>query len=245
MVKLSSILFVSGMIFMSCNNASNSNETANDSTMVDSGFVAEEVLFVMPPAEENKVAGVHMNKKHHEAVKAGLPTDSIDTVSMYETVQVDVFVAALADSGITPIAPAAPAVQADSVTVTTSATVLNTDQTVVELGKNGKGSMLQVISVPNDPNTIDEIVYTDKNHTDIYNVKAGMTGHETRKLRREMKHMVRKGKVFMYEDDSNIMYQMTATDAVTKDSYTDDEVDNMTVDSIIWKNNKQSAKKKK
>ena len=123
--------------------------------------------------------------------------------------------------------------------------MLNTDQTVVDLGKNGKASMLEVISAPNDPNTIDEIVYTDKNHVDTYNVKAGMTGHDVRKLRREMKHMVRQGKVFMYQDNSNVMYQMTATDAKTKDSYTDDEVDNMSVDSIVWKNNTQPAKKKK
>jgi hypothetical protein len=199
-----------------------------------------EAPLILPQVQEDYNAGVHMSKKHHELKKAGLPTDSVDTLDAYETVTVDVFVAVLADSDIVPVAPAP-----DSITVTTTATELNDDQTVVALGKRGQASSLEVISSKNDPNKIDKIIYTDKNHVDVYNVKAGMSAHEVRKLRREMKHMVKDGKVFMYEDDSNIMYQMTVTDQTTKTSYTEAEVDEMSVDAIVWQNNSVPTTKSK
>lgn len=244
MIKVSSIIVVSTLVLASCSSPSNNeNVTATDSMAVDSSALMVEAPYIMPSVQEDYNAGVHMSKKHHELKKAGLPTDSVDTLDNYETVTVDVFVAALADSDIVPVAPA-PAAAPDSITVTTAATVLNTDQTVVELGKRGQASSIEVISSKKDPNVIDKIVYTDKNHVDVYNVKAGMTAHDVRKLRREMKHMVKDGKVFMYEDDSNIMYQMTATDQTTKTSYTDDEVDNMTVDAIVWQNNGAPKAKK-
>jgi hypothetical protein len=39
------------------------------------------------------------------------------------------------------------------------------------------------------------------------------------------------------------MYQMTATDAATKDSYTEAEVDDMTVDAIVGKNKNTGQKR--
>jgi len=247
MFKLSSVFAMALLVLVSCNSSTESDQEATiDTTSLDTmTTVAEAVVAYLPPVTENVVANVHMNKKHHEAKKAGKPTDAIDVEVDYETVTVGVFVAALADSGVVALdSSTIPAVK-DTVTVSASKTVLNQDQKVIELGKRGQTSSMEVISDPTDPNTISEIVFKDKKHVDVYNVQAGMKAKDVRKLRRQMKHMVRKGKVFMYSDDSNIMYQMTATDAATKDSYTDAEVDDMTVDAIVWKNKKQAKKEMK
>jgi hypothetical protein len=249
MFKFGSILAVSILVLVSCNNSSETAQEASvdTSSAIDTmSAVVSEVVNYLPTVQENKVANVHMNKKHHELTKAGKATEMVDVELDFINVPVDVFVASLADSGIVvqntrPAVKAAPAPK-DSVTVTTSATVLNSDQTVLELGKKGQASMMEVVSDPTDPNTIDQIVFTDKKHTDVYNVQAGMSARDVRKLRKDMKHMVKKGKVYMYSDDSNIMYQMTATDALTKDSYTEAEVDDMQVDAIVWKNKKDAKK---
>ncbi len=46
--------------------------------------------------------------------------------------------------------------------------------------------------------------------------------------------MVKNGKVFLYDDSSNIMYLMNAQDNVGDDINTG-EIDNMDVQAIVWK----------
>lgn len=110
-------------------------------------------------------------------------------------------------------------------------------QTVVAYNKKGKEiSAFQVISSGPD-NEVEQIIFTDKKHTDIYDVKAGMTGKEVKRLRKEMKHMVKKGQVFLYDDESNIMYLMEAKDMEGDEIYVED-VESMDVQAVIWKDKK-------
>ncbi|MDZ7645705.1 MAG: hypothetical protein U5K54_00205 [Cytophagales bacterium] len=106
-----------------------------------------------------------------------------------------------------------------------------TIQSLNEKGKNTGG--VQIVS-----NTltgeIDHIIFQDKNHTDYYDVKVGMSAKEIRKLRREMKHIVHKGKVFYYSDDSNIMYVL---DIQYEDGQelTEFALEESFVSAIVWK----------
>ena len=118
---------------------------------------------------------------------------------------------------------------------------LEEDQTLISYGKKGDAqAVLHVVSTgPN--NEIQQIIFSNKNHTDEYNVQAGMTGKEVRKLRREVKHMVHKGQVFLYDDDSNIMYLMDAQNMVG-DEITDGDIESMEVMAVIWKDKKHHKK---
>ena len=99
---------------------------------------------------------------------------------------------------------------------------LNETQTLTSFSKKGKKeSEVQVIS--NGDGEIDQIVFTHKKHKDIYNVQVGMSGKEVKKLRRKLKHMMKKGQMFLYDDDSNIMYLMaTKTEKVEDEEIRED-----------------------
>jgi len=116
-------------------------------------------------------------------------------------------------------------------------------QTLTSYNKKGtEKAELQVVSSGVD-NEVQQIIFTDKKHKDVYDVGVGMTGKEVRKLRREMKHMLKHGKVFLYNDDSNVMYLMDAKDYVG-DDVAEGEVENMGVSAIIWKDKKHHKKNK-
>ena len=86
---------------------------------------------------------------------------------------------------------------------------LDETQTLSSFSKKGKKEAeLQVIS--NGNGEIDQIIFTHKKHKDVYNVQVGMTGKEVKKLRRKLKHIMRKGYMFLYDDNSNIMYLMAS-----------------------------------
>jgi len=128
------------------------------------------------------------------------------------------------------------------VEVTEAVVPVDETQTVVSYNKKGKAqASFQVISSGPD-NEIEQIIFTDKKHKDVYDVKAGMSGKDVKKLRREMKHMVKKGKVFLYDDQSNVMYLMDAKD-MAGDEVTAADVENMDVQAIIWKDKKHHKKK--
>ena len=115
-------------------------------------------------------------------------------------------------------------------------------QTVVAYNKKGKPeAAFQVVSSGPD-NEVEQIIFTDKKHTDVYDVKAGLSGKEVKRLRREMKHMVKKGQVFLYDDQSNIMYLMNAKDR-GGDEITVADVESMDVQAVIWKDKKHHKKK--
>jgi len=120
----------------------------------------------------------------------------------------------------------------ESYEVTEAIIPLSETQTVVGFNKRGKyKDSLQVIS--QGDGTIDQIIFTHKKHKDVYDVQAGMSAKEVKKLRRELKHMVKKGKVFLYSDTSNIMYLLDAQNA-EGDEIMEADIATMTVEAIIW-----------
>lgn len=120
-------------------------------------------------------------------------------------------------------------------------------ETVVAYNKKGKNKgEIQVVSSANGD--IEQIVFTKGKHKDVYDVETGLSGKEVRKLRREMKHMVKKGQVFMYSESSNVMYLMDdaikSGDEVLAEDITIEDVEQMNVEAIIWKDKKHHKKKK-
>ena len=123
---------------------------------------------------------------------------------------------------------------------------LDEKQTVVSYGKKNQWTgSVQVVS-DLETGEVDHIIFTDKNHEDYYNVKNGMTAKEAKKLRKELKHMQHKGQVFLYEDDSNIMYLVDAKYS-NGEEIVDAEIDETVITAIVWKdkNHKKHPKKDK
>lgn len=113
------------------------------------------------------------------------------------------------------------------------------DETQTLLSFNKKGDSKAAFQVVSDQSTgeIEQIIFVDKRHYDEYDVAVGMTGKEVKKVRRELKHMVHRGQVFLYDEDSNIMYLMDAENMVG-DEITEEDVEEMEVSAIIWKDKK-------
>ncbi len=132
---------------------------------------------------------------------------------------------------------------ASTVEVTEAIIPLEETQTVVSYAKKDKNDAAIQVVTNLQTGEIEQITFVDKKHQDIYDVQAGMSGKEVRKLRREMKHMIKKGQVFLYDDQSNIMYLMDAQNMVG-DEITVADVENMEVQSIIWKDKKHHKKNK-
>jgi hypothetical protein len=111
---------------------------------------------------------------------------------------------------------------------------LDETQTVASFNKKGNSTgSVQVVSNA-ETGEIDHIIFQDKNHKDYYDVQAGMSGKEVRKLRKEMKHMAHKGQVFFYSDDSNIMY-LTDIKYADGEEIVEADVDESLVTAVIWK----------
>lgn len=133
-----------------------------------------------------------------------------------------------------------PASQIDTTYFGFTENVLSSTQTVTAFERRGEEHLVMV-SQPGNPDAIDYIEFADrKDHVDIYGVSAGMTAREARHLRRDMRHFERKGKIFLYSEDSNIMYRL---DGVTSEgqNITEEEIDNMMVSAVIWKDKNDRA----
>ena len=113
---------------------------------------------------------------------------------------------------------------------------------MVSYAKKGKNDAALQVVTNLQTGEVEQITFLDKNHKDVYDVQAGLTGKELRKLRREVKHMVKKGQVFLYDDQSNIMYLMDAQNMVG-DEVTEADIESMEVSAIIWKDKKKHHKK--
>ncbi|WP_111668915.1 hypothetical protein [Algoriphagus litoralis] len=114
---------------------------------------------------------------------------------------------------------------------------LDETQTVQSFGKKGQATGAVQVVTNSTTGEIDHIIFEDKHHKDYYDVQAGMSVKEVKKLRKEMKHMVHKGQVFFYSDDSNIMYLLDVkysdgTEIVTSD------IDESLVTAVVWKDKK-------
>lgn len=132
---------------------------------------------------------------------------------------------------------------ASTVAVTEVAIPLEETQTVVSYNKKGNAkAAFQVVSNA-ETGEVEQIVFVDKRHRDVYDVTSGMSGKEVKRLRKELKHMVEKGKVFLYDDQSNIMYLMDAQNMVG-DEITAADVESMEVQAIVWKDKKHHKKNK-
>ncbi|TDQ19291.1 hypothetical protein DFQ04_1112 [Algoriphagus boseongensis] len=126
--------------------------------------------------------------------------------------------------------------------VTTAIVPLEETQTLVSFNKKGKNAKAFQVVSDGSTGEIEQIIFTDKKHTDEYDVTTGMKGSDVKKLRRELKHMTHKGKVYLYNDDSNVMYLMDAEN-MAGEEVTAADVENMNVSAIIWKDKKHHKHK--
>ena len=130
-----------------------------------------------------------------------------------------------------------------TIAVTEIAIPLEETQTLVSYAKKDKNDAAIQVVTNLQTGEVEQITFVDKKHRDVYDVQAGLTGKEVKKLRKEMKHMVKKGQVFLYDDQSNIMYLMDAQNMVG-DEITAADVETMEVQSIVWKDKKHHKKNK-
>jgi hypothetical protein len=123
--------------------------------------------------------------------------------------------------------------------------IIPLDETETVISYNKKGEENAAFQVVSDGATgeVKQITFIDKKHQDVYDVSAGMSGKEVKRLRKELKHMVKKGQVFLYDDQSNIMYLMDVQNMVG-DEITVVEVESMDVQAIVWKDKKHHKKDK-
>lgn len=121
---------------------------------------------------------------------------------------------------------------------------LDETQTVVSYGK--KDQWTGTVQVVSDLETgeVDHIIFTDKKHEDYYDVKNGMTTKEAKRLRKELKHMKHKGQVFLYEDDSNIMYLVDAKYSDGQE-IVEADLDESVITAIVWKDKHHKKHPKK
>ncbi len=127
------------------------------------------------------------------------------------------------------------------VKLTAAVIPLDETQTAVAYTKKGKAKdALQVIS--SGDGSVDEVVFYHKKDKDVYNVQVGMSEKEVKKLRGDMKRMEKNGKVFLYNDNSNIMYLMKAENA-EGNAVGAAKMGNLQVSAIVWKPNKSDLRK--
>ena len=74
---------------------------------------------------------------------------------------------------------------------------------------------------------------------DIYNITTGMTVKEARNLRHDLKHFVKRGRVFLASDDSNILYEL-AGEITDEKVVAKEYIDDMRIKHIIWRDKKDN-----
>jgi hypothetical protein len=208
-------------------------------TVVDTPAVEVVALVI----SEHAIDDIPMLRAHHEAQRKGNPVDTTAHTKAYETATATDLASALAADEILPVDTTPATAQVGMPLMVAVAPVGEVDNAVLVAYEKKGVEVLQVSVDPADPEQVMHVVFMAKDHVDEYDVRPGMKGAEARKLRRELKHMVHKGQVFLYEEDSNITYRMAVTDG-TKVAYTDAEVDELNVEAIVWRNKHQRKTKK-
>ncbi|MGN6647505.1 MAG: hypothetical protein ACTHJT_13370 [Cytophaga sp.] len=85
---------------------------------------------------------------------------------------------------------------------------LEKTQTVIACNKQGKA--IQTFKVISDRNgNIEFITFSDRKNKVEYNIKDGITKSQSKKLRKDFKHLVESGQVFYYDEK-----QLTSTDKI-------------------------------
>ena len=78
-----------------------------------------------------------------------------------------------------------------TIAVTEVAIPLEETQTLVSYAKKDKNDAAIQVVTNLQTGEVEQITFVDKKHRDVYDVQAGLTGKEVKKLRKEMKHMVK------------------------------------------------------
>ncbi|MBC7451999.1 MAG: hypothetical protein H7259_10970 [Cytophagales bacterium] len=233
-------LVAASLSVLSCKDKAPEETAKTDSTKTDTIEVVK-IDFVSPAPfiSESHVGHVkmHAHKDKAKAAKTSIADTSklIDYKTM-EALKYSQFKTGLEDSSYVAGIP-------DTITETITSEVLSDDYIITAFNKKGdaKESVI-VYTDPSNPDNIEQIIVTHKNAVDVYNVSVGLTAKEARHLRKDLKYVQKKGKVFLVDEQSNILYELKVTDSATGETYTEDELEQMEVQSIIWKDNKETAK---
>ncbi len=226
------IIGITTLAFLSFScNPSAKNETAEEETVVveEVDVMVEEEYWII---DEHKINDVPITSKAKtEETESTEETEITEAGTDYEIYSVAMVEEEIIEEEYEPL---------DEVLVTEMLIPLDETQTLTSYSKKGKAQdTLQVIS--SGDGEIEQIIFTHKKHKDVYDVSAGMSGKEVKKLRKELKHMVKHGKVFLYDDVSNIMCLMDAQDAYGNE-ITEADIETMEVQAIIWKDKKHHKK---
>jgi len=258
-MNMLSLLFIGVLIFgYSC---SSSEEGTKEEPVVEEvvleeepveDVVVEEDVWVIDEHHINAVPvtshGKSINEKKNAEVAANLRAEAneiaeeveveeMEEEEVVEAVEYDILTAeemelALAEEEYEAM---------NTVEVTELAIPLEETQTVTAYGKKGQAEAEFQVVTNSSTGEVEHIVFTDSKHRDVYDVQAGMTGKQVKKLRKELKHMKKKGQHFLYDDESNVMYLMKATDEMG-DEVTEASIDSMEVQAVVWKDKKHHKK---
>lgn len=235
------ILLVAGT---SCNNAPKETNTVVEEDVVvvepieDIWIIDEHQINEIPLTSKAKT--IPLKEEPGDAAEEQVAAEEEEMVAdeemleeEYEIVEHAALEAALAEQEYERLA--------STVEVTEVVIPLEETQTVVSYAKKSKNDAVLQVVTNLQTGEVEQITFMDEKHMDVYDVQAGMTGKEVRKLRREMKHMVKKGQVFLYDDQSNIMYLMDVKNEAGDEILIED-VETMEVQSIVWKDKKHHKK---
>jgi hypothetical protein len=222
--------------------AENTTPTADTTAaVVDTMPAAIEVLAIV--IGEHAINDVSMVRAHHEARRKGAAVDTTAHTKPYETATSADLAEAFAAAEVVP-ADTMPAEAPAGLPVSVSISGVNVVDKAMLVAYEKKGvELMQVTVDESDPEQVMHVVFMSKDHVDVYDVRPGMKGADARRMRRELKHMVHKGRVFLYDESSNITYRMAVSDGA-KEVYSEQEVDTMEVEAIVWSNKHQRRARK-
>lgn len=225
------ILFSGALLFLaSCQQSQTKVEQSQAAPVVEEVVVTEHVWVV----DEHHINEIPVT--NHPAAKPRVKKESPKVINRIEAEpagQLDYSVKAAEELHLA-VKESEELVPVPVTEVTELAIPLDETQTVTAYTEKGKFEGAALV-VSNGNGEIDHIIFDNKHHhKDYYNVHAGMSAREVRKLRREMKHMAHKGQVFFYADGSNIMYVLD-TKFADGTEVTDEMVDQSFVSAIVWK----------
>ncbi len=246
-------LFLMALLALySCKNTTEQSEESALTNELTEEIVIEDVLII----EEHELNDIALTTKSPNAIDTPLAAKSSGTVKKpkaessttktqeaveeeleeeaYEIATLEIFADMVAEEEY---------VADNTIEIDEAVVPLDETQTIVSFNKKGKAEDAFQVVTNSETNEIEQIIFTDKKHTDEYDVSVGISAKEAKKLRRELKHMVHKGKVFLYDDTSNIMYLMDAEN-MAGEEISAEEIDEMEVSAIIWKDKKHHKKMK-
>lgn len=240
-IILGTILLFMVACSQSENNTKKQDEGVVEEVIVEEDVIIEEDVWLIDEHQINDVAITNHPSTKKSNAQASSIANAEETVKSAEDAEVEEELQELEYDIATMEAMDLALAEAEyeaknTIEVTEVIMPLDEVQTVVSYGKKGEPlAEFQVISGPDGE--VEQILFMDKKHQDVYNVQAGMTGKEVKKLRKELKHMVKKGQVFLYDDKSNIMYLMDVKN-MEGDEVIIEDIETMEVQAVIWKDKK-------